>query len=128
MRKADNLPPSFAVVTKSENLNFLEPCGSFRACNGTAFTYQIFINTGCFLCGPMKEEVIGGWRKLNNVNLLSFYYIPNITRVIGEEGMKRANIMHGKQYKVTKFLIRKHKGEGHMDDVGVYGFEYCGSA
>ena len=25
MRKADNLPPSCAVVTKSGNLNFLEP-------------------------------------------------------------------------------------------------------
>ena len=27
MRKADNLPLSCAVVTKSGNLNFLEPCG-----------------------------------------------------------------------------------------------------
>jgi len=43
----------------------------------------------------MREEVIGEWRKLNNVNLLSLYYIPNITRVIGEEGMKRADIMRG---------------------------------
>ena len=36
MRKADNLPPSCTVVTKSGNLNFLEPSGPFRACNGTA--------------------------------------------------------------------------------------------
>ena len=36
MRKADILPRSCAVVTKSENLNFLEPSGPFRACNGTA--------------------------------------------------------------------------------------------
>ena len=36
MRKADNLPPSCAVVTKSGNLNFLEPSGPLRACNGTA--------------------------------------------------------------------------------------------
>ena len=35
MRKADNLPPSCAVVTKSRNLNFLEPSGSLRAYNGT---------------------------------------------------------------------------------------------
>jgi len=34
--KADNLPPSYAVVTKSGNLNFLEPSGPLRACNGTA--------------------------------------------------------------------------------------------
>ena len=31
------LPPSFAVVMKSRNLNFLEPSGPLRACNGTAF-------------------------------------------------------------------------------------------
>jgi len=34
--KADNLPPSCPVVTKSGNLNFLEPSGPLRACNGTA--------------------------------------------------------------------------------------------
>ena len=27
MRKADNLPPSCAIATKSGNLNFLEPSG-----------------------------------------------------------------------------------------------------
>ena len=36
MRKADNLPPFCAVVTKSGNLNFLEPSGPLQACNGTA--------------------------------------------------------------------------------------------
>ena len=36
VRKADNLPPSCSVVTKSGNLNFLEPSGPVQACNGTA--------------------------------------------------------------------------------------------
>ena len=36
MRKAGNLPPSCALVTKSGNLNFLEPSGHLRACNGSA--------------------------------------------------------------------------------------------
>ena len=36
MRKADNLQPSCAVVTKSGNLNFLELSGPLQACNGTA--------------------------------------------------------------------------------------------
>jgi hypothetical protein len=35
VRKADNLPPSCAVVTKSGNLNFLEPSWPIQACNGT---------------------------------------------------------------------------------------------
>ena len=38
MRKADNLPPSCAVVTKSGSLKFLEPSGPVQACNGTDFT------------------------------------------------------------------------------------------
>jgi hypothetical protein len=48
MRKADNLPPSCAVVTKSGNLNFLEPSGSVQACNGTALSFiiqSIFLST-----------------------------------------------------------------------------------
>jgi len=34
VHKADNLPPSCAVVKKSENLNFLKPSGPVQACNG----------------------------------------------------------------------------------------------
>jgi len=37
VRKADNLPPFCTVVTKSGNLNFLEPSGPAQACNGIAF-------------------------------------------------------------------------------------------
>ena len=37
--KADNLPPSCAVVTKSGSLNLLESSGPVQACNGTALPY-----------------------------------------------------------------------------------------
>jgi len=30
--------------------------------------------------------------------------------------------------KAQCYLIGKHKGEGHMEDLGLYGIEYCGSA
>jgi len=40
MRKADNLPPPCAVVTKYGNLNFLEPSGPFWVCNGTALPFS----------------------------------------------------------------------------------------
>ena len=43
MRKADNLPPSCAVVTKSGNLNFLRTSGPVQASNGTAL--PLFIST-----------------------------------------------------------------------------------
>ena len=38
------LPPSFAVVMKSRNLNFLEFSGPFQTCNGTALLFLHLIN------------------------------------------------------------------------------------
>jgi len=35
------LPPSCAVVMKSGNLNFLEPSGQLKACNGTALPFYL---------------------------------------------------------------------------------------
>ena len=52
MRKADNLPPSCAVVMKSGNLNFLEPCGPLQACNGTALPFYNIISSYLFMCFP----------------------------------------------------------------------------
>ena len=40
MRKADNLSPSSAVVTKSGNLNFLEPSGPVRPVMGMIYLYS----------------------------------------------------------------------------------------
>jgi len=37
------LPPSYAVVMKSGNLNFLEPSGPLRDCNGTALPYMKYL-------------------------------------------------------------------------------------
>jgi hypothetical protein len=36
VRKADSLTPSCSFVMKSGDVNFVEPSGSLRACNGTA--------------------------------------------------------------------------------------------
>ena len=39
MRKADNLPPYWAVVKKSAIINFSELCGPVQACYGTALRF-----------------------------------------------------------------------------------------
>jgi len=52
VRKADNLPPSCAVVTKSGNFNFLEPSGPLQACNGTALPFCIVSSKGNPLFSP----------------------------------------------------------------------------
>ena len=51
VRKADNLPPSCAVVTKSGSLNFLESSGPVQACNGTVLPLLNF--------GTMWRWVVG---------------------------------------------------------------------
>ena len=43
MRKADNLPPSCAVVTKSGNLNFLNPLGLSRPVTGLLYLYTTIL-------------------------------------------------------------------------------------
>ena len=45
MRKADNLPPTCAVVTKYGSLNFLESSGPVQACNGTALPLPLHANS-----------------------------------------------------------------------------------
>jgi len=41
VRKADELLPYCAVVTKSGNLDVLEPSGPLRACNGTVLPFTL---------------------------------------------------------------------------------------
>jgi len=41
VRKADKLPPTCCVVTKSGNVNFLESSGPLQAPNGTALPYTV---------------------------------------------------------------------------------------
>ena len=48
MRKVDNLRP-FCVVTKSENLNFLENSGPVQVCNGTDLPFYICAFIGVLL-------------------------------------------------------------------------------
>ena len=63
MRKADNLPPSCAVVTKSGNINSLEPSGPVQACNGTALqdTHAGIIGRAikALVCGRSPAEIVG---------------------------------------------------------------------
>ena len=59
MRKADNLPPSLAVVTKSGILNFLEPSGPVQACNGTDLHLLVGAQTAQsvkLLCNSLHKQ------------------------------------------------------------------------
>ena len=74
MRKVDNQPPSCVVVTKSGNLNFLEPSRPVQACNGTALSFYICTDTKINkMCDPTGLKGII-FRKLPaQVSLLYMY-------------------------------------------------------
>ena len=60
-KRLTTLPPSCAIVKKSGNLNFLEPSGTLRACNGTALpSYEAYKReSSCimqYLFGNLKER------------------------------------------------------------------------
>jgi hypothetical protein len=40
------------------------------------------------ICGPKRDEVIGGWRKLHNEELHNLYCSPNIIRKITQSRMR----------------------------------------
>jgi len=65
--KADNLPPSCAVVTKSEKLNCLEPSGHLLSCNGTDLPLPVLEHkvpvSGVGGCGLVHMDIaIGHYR------------------------------------------------------------------
>jgi len=62
VRKADNLPPSCAIVTKSGNLNFLEPSGPLRACKGTALSFH--------------------YKMKNNMKKQKLWFAPKILKIL----------------------------------------------
>jgi len=67
VRKAYNLPPPCAFVTKSENLNFLGPSGPLRACNGIALPF-LLIEEVSHLAVSVWELFKGGNWSVISVN------------------------------------------------------------
>ena len=84
MRKADNLPSSCAVVTKSGNLNFLETSGPLRACNGTALPLLLFYFFSFpFMCSFFLSFFLSfNLLILSEVPVPSFYHAINRHTVV----------------------------------------------
>ena len=83
MPKADNIPPSCAVVTKSGNINFLEPSWPFRACNGTVLPLLdiIMITGNCIDVDGNKSTLLLLLLLLSSSSLLSSSYLCGIIQL-----------------------------------------------
>jgi len=64
------------------------------------------------ICGPVRDEVTGEWRRLHNEELNDLYAPPNIVRVIKSRRMKWAGHVArmGKERGVYRVLVGKPEG------------------
>jgi len=61
VRKADNLPLSCAVVTKSGNPDFLEPSGPVQVCNGNALPFSLpAFQVQALICTVIQVQTLKG--------------------------------------------------------------------
>jgi hypothetical protein len=51
---------------------------------------EIPFKKGFTVCGPKRDEITGGWRKLHNEELRNLYSSPNIIRIIKSRRMRWA--------------------------------------
>jgi hypothetical protein len=72
-----------------------------------------------FLCkvlrrifGSKREEVAGGWRRLNNEDLHNLYASPNIIRVIKSRWMRWSGHVAGMEETRNAYSILVEKPEG----------------
>jgi acyl-coenzyme A synthetase/AMP-(fatty) acid ligase len=59
--------------------------------------------------GPKRDEVIGGWRKLNNEELHNLYCSPSVIRMIKSRRMKwTRHVAHMREKRnAYRILVRK---------------------
>jgi len=73
---------------------------------------------------PMRDEVMGEWRRLHNEKLNDLYCSTNIVRVIKWRGMRWAGhvALMGEEKSVYRVLVGKPEGRDHWGDLGVDGW------
>jgi hypothetical protein len=73
--------------------------------------------------GPKRDEVTGGWRKLQGEELHNLYSSPNIIRMIKSRRMRGAgHVAHMEATRnVWKILVEKTEWKNHSEDLGVDG-------
>jgi hypothetical protein len=73
--------------------------------------------------GPKRDEVTGGWRKLNNEELHGLYSSPSIVRVIKARKVRWAGHVArmGEVRGAYNILVGKPEGRDHWEDLGVDG-------
>jgi hypothetical protein len=64
------------------------------------------------ICGPKRDEVIGGWRKLHTEALRNLYLSPNMIRMIKSRRMRWARHVKGMEEKRNGYRVSVVKPEG----------------
>ena len=110
--KADNLPPSCAVVTKSGNLNFLEPFGPVQACNGTVLPLPFTVSNSV-TCVVSPAYSSPQFREKNSALILLLghdRFFPNSVHLIIQE--------FSFYWLCKNLLCQRRKSEAKIDKKG----------
>jgi hypothetical protein len=69
------------------------------------------------MCGPKRDEVTGGWRKLHNEELHNLYSSPSIIRVIKSRRMRWAGqaARMGERRNAYSILVGKLEGKRPLE-------------
>jgi hypothetical protein len=66
--------------------------------------------------GPKRDEVIGGWRKLHNVELHNLYSSPSIIRIINSRSIRLAgHVAHMYRIGIHARFWWENKKEKYLD-------------
>jgi hypothetical protein len=71
---------------------------------------------------PMREEVVGGWRRLHSEELHNLYDSPSIIRVIKSRRMRWAGhvLRMGEMRNSYQYWSGNLNGRNHLEDLGEY--------
>ena len=105
------LPPSWAVVVKSGNLNFLEPSGPLLACNGTdlplplpLITKELFILFSNTRNTESKINCCIFFLVINQIDAQNLFYNKSISCLY----MFRAPCAHRQEAKIVLYSLWYH--------------------
>jgi hypothetical protein len=83
VRKADNLPPSCAVVTKSANLKFLEPSWPVQVYNATDTPFFTLIGNDNSVEKEIQRPILAGNRTyFEAISLFRSRLLSRATKII----------------------------------------------
>jgi hypothetical protein len=81
---------------------------------------RVFENRVLRIFGPKEDELIGGWRKLHNVELHNLHYSPSVIKT-SKTRIGRARSTHEAKRNTYTIVWESQKEKDHQEDQDIGG-------